>query len=89
MAKIKVLIPMIVFIVSAIALVGFWNMDACLEIGGNYSDFGYSCTGGNTVFVPIWGRFSVLLWVFVLTPAGVFAFAAHRLLSKLGGALDY
>ena len=80
----KTLIAIIVFVVSAIVLVGFWNMDACLKIEGIHSNYGYTCTGGNTTFIPIWGRFSILLWVFVLTPAGVFALAAHRLLSKFG-----
>ena len=84
--KMKALITIVVFVVSATALVGFWNMDACLDNGGVYSNYGYTCTGGNSTFVPIWGRFNILLWVFILTPAGVFAFAVHRLFSKYSRA---
>ena len=59
-------------------------MDACLDNGGVYSNYGFACNGSNSDFVPIWGRFSILLWIFILTPAGVFAFSVLKVLSKYG-----
>ena len=84
MALIKLFATIVVFVVSAIALVGFWNMDACLELAGSYTNYGFACTGTEGDFIPIWNRFNILLWVFVLTPAGVFAFSVHKLFSKFG-----
>ena len=61
-------------------------MDACLDNEGVSSNHGFICSGGRDTFVPVWGRFSILLWVFILTPAGVFAYAAHKLLTILDRA---
>jgi hypothetical protein len=75
-------IPILVFVFSAIAFMGFWNTDACLDHGGAISNYGFTCTGSRESFSPVWKRTNLVLWMFILTPPGVFAFAIHKMLSK-------
>ena len=65
----KNIIMLLAFILTAIFIVSFMSIDACMDAGGMWSDYGYSCIGVNESFVPQYKRMAIPFWslVFLLS----------------------
>jgi len=56
----------ITFILSFVFLVVFFNIDACMDAGGQWSNLGFSCTGTHEKFVPQYMRAAPFFWGLVI-----------------------
>lgn len=67
----KRIILVITFVISALLLVSFFSIDACMDAGGSWSNWGLNCTGAYSDFVPQYKRTAPAFWVMVLFLSGL------------------
>ncbi len=59
------------FIFSSAFLVSFFSIDACMDAGGQWSNFGISCKGARGEFVPQYMRAAPFFWGLVVLLSGL------------------
>jgi len=61
----------ITFIFSSVFLVSFFSIDACMDAGGQWSNYGISCNGVPREFVPQYMRAAPFFWGLVILISGL------------------
>ena len=56
------LIVLTVFLVTLFCLVSFFSVDACMDAGGVWSNWGFTCDGAGSDFVPQFQRPVFFFW---------------------------
>lgn len=77
----KVITP-ITFILSTIFLVSFFSIDACMDAGGSWSNFGFTCLGASADFIPQYKRSVPIFWVVVFMVSGIISFTINKVLAN-------
>lgn len=72
----------ITFVVSALLLVSFFSIDACMDAGGLWSSWGLNCEGASADFVPQYKRTAPVFWTMVLLLSGLTTFLIGKLVSN-------
>ena len=67
----KIFLLVITFIFSFVFLVSFFSVDACMDAGGQWSNFGFSCKGASGDFIPMYMRLAPLFWGLVIIISGL------------------
>jgi hypothetical protein len=62
----KIFLLVITFIFSSVFLVSCCSVDACMDAGGQWSGFGFSCDGASGDFIPMYMRLAPLFWGLVI-----------------------
>ena len=67
----KIFLLVITFIFSFVFLVSFFSVDACMDAGGQWSSFGFSCKGASGDFIPMYMRLAPLFWGLIIIISGL------------------
>jgi hypothetical protein len=76
----KKIIFLISFITCMLALISFFSIDRCMDAGGKWGDWGFSCFGAGPDFIPLYKRTIPIFWVLALSVSGGVSFLITKLL---------
>lgn len=71
------------FIFSFAFLVSFFSVDACMDAGGQWSNFGFSCKGASGDFIPMYMRLDLLFLGLITIISGLVAWFVKNALSNV------
>jgi hypothetical protein len=69
-----------VFLVALACLLLFFSIDACMDAGGVWSNWGLTCHGAYPEFVPQYQRPLPLFWGFVVVLASIPTLLIYKVL---------
>lgn len=73
-------ITTISFLLSILAMVSFFSIDACLDAGGSWENWGLSCKGVGSEFIPQYKRVAPLFWLLVVFLSSMVAIVTDKVL---------
>ena len=74
------LIVLVIFLTTMLALVSFFSIDACMDAGGAWSNWGFTCRGAYPEFVPQYQRVVPVFWLLVILLSAIPAYVIHKVL---------
>jgi hypothetical protein len=78
----KRVLPSIIFILTAVMLISFLSIDACMDSGGMWSNYGFTCTTDNPEFIPQYKRTAPFFWGIVILFSAIPSLIIHKVLSN-------
>ena len=67
------------FIITMLFIVSFMSIDACMDAGGVWSNWGLNCQGASESFIPQYKRKVPVFWFFVLVLSGGVALIVNKI----------
>lgn len=77
----KIVLLTLTFIFSSVLLVAFFSIDACLDAGGQWGLFGFSCEGARADFVPQYLRPAPFFWGMVIAISALVTWFVNQCLT--------
>ena len=62
----------------ALLLVSFFSIDACMDAGGSWGNWGSICEGAYSDFVPQYKRTAPIFWAMVIFLSGLASFFVSK-----------
>ncbi len=56
------------------------SIDACMDAGGLWSNFGFNCQGAREGFVPQYKRIAPVFWVLTILVAIILTFIIYKVI---------
>lgn len=72
-----------IFAITFIFLISFFNINACMDAGGAWADFGFTCIQPREGFVPQYMRPVLGFWILIVAVTSMLTLIVSKILTKL------
>ncbi len=83
MRYLKITVFLMAFAAFAFCIISLLSIDACMDAGGHWFNFGYSCVEAREGFVPLTQRGVVTLWGSVIFVSVLLAATVTWLVNRI------